>query len=327
VVDGGRGDVACHPFRAIAELLEPGDTLVVNDAATLPAAIHGRADGRAIEVRIRRQLDRARHEVVLFGGGDHRTVTERRARPKVRVGTEIVFGRGRLLAVVLEVLPHGAIVRFDARGADLVLALHALGNPVQYAHVPAPLAIWDVQTAYATRPWASEMPSAGRPLSTAVVLALLARGVSVAALTHAAGLSSVGDLTADAEPPPAERYLLPQRTVDLVEATKRAGKKVVAVGTTVTRALEGVVAERGRLVAGEGETSLVLGPGSRLAVVDALVSGLHEPGTSHLELVSAFADPPLLARAWALAGVLGLASHELGDTMLVLPGRHVSAAP
>ena len=319
VVDGDARTVVCRPFDALPSLLSPGDLLVVNDAGTLPAALFGRADGRDVELRIRRKLDRHRFEVCLFGAGDHRTRTEDRLRPNVRVGTEIAFGRERLLAVVLEVLPHGAIVRFDAHGADLVLAIHAVGVPVQYAHVPERLATWDVQTAYAGRPWASEMPSAGRPLSTAILLALVARGVGLAALTHAAGLSSIGDPVADAEAPPAERYALPARTVALVNETKRRGRRVIALGTTVTRALEGCVAHHGRLVAGEGETDLALGPESALAVVDGLVSGLHEPGTSHLALVSAFVDAALLARAWELAGALGLGSHELGDGMLVLP--------
>lgn len=319
VVDADAGKVDLRRFTSLPWLLERGDVVVVNDAATLPASLRGYADGRPIELRIRRPLDRRRFEVVLFGAGDHRTRTEDRARPVVRVGTEIAFGRERLLAVVLEVLPYGAIVRFDAEAERLVLAVHGVGVPVQYAHVPSPLAIWDVQTVYAGRPWATEMPSAGRPLTTELLLALLARGVEVVALTHGAGLSSVGIPEIDAATPPPERYHLPERTVRIVTRAKAEGRRVVAIGTTVVRALEGAYARDGALVAGEGTTDLALGPTSRLRVVDALLSGLHEPGTSHLALASAFAGEPLLAHAWQIAGEHGLASHELGDTMLVLP--------
>ncbi len=318
-VDPAKGKLRVSSVRDLASELSPGDLVVVNDAGTLPASLRGRAQGGPIELRVRRALPGGIFEIVLFGPGDHRTRTEHRPRPRLPVGAKIDFGGGRLVAAVVGTGPHVHEVRFDRAGAELVLALHELGHPVQYAHVPSPLAIWDVQTAYAGRPWATEMPSAGRALSAEILLSLLSRGVGIAALTHAAGLSSVGDPVGDAEAPPAERYEIPERTVRAIHEARSRGGRVVAVGTTVARALEGSFAEHGALIAGEGETGWVLGPRSVLRLVDGLLTGLHEPGTSHYSLLSAFCDEALLARAWALAGALGMRSHELGDVMLVLP--------
>ena len=131
----------------------------------------------------------------------------------------------------------------------------------------------------------------------------------------------MGDEAADALPPPPERTWLPARTIDAIEAARAAGGRVVAVGTTVARALEGALAERGALLPGEWETGFVLGPATRPRVVSGLLSGLHDPGTSHRALLSAFAPEALLERAWAHAGELALESHELGDLMLILPRR------
>lgn len=324
-VDPATSRLSASPVRALAEQLAPGDLVVVNDAATLPASLAGRDErGAPVEVRLRRPRGGATWEVVVFGAGDHRTRTERRARPTLARGAALVFGGGALRATVARAGSARSPthdVRFDRAGADLVLALHRVGKPVQYAHVPGELAMWDVQTAYAGRPWASEAPSAGRPLSVAVLLALRARGVGLAALTHGAGLSSVGDAAADASPPPPERTWLPARTIDAIGAARAAGGRVIAVGTTVARALEGALAERGALLPGEWETGFVLGPATRPRVVAGLLSGLHDPGTSHRALLAAFAPEALLERAWAHAGELGLESHELGDLMLILPRR------
>jgi len=175
-----------------------------------------------------------------------------------------------------------------------------------------------VQTAYAARPWAAEMPSAGRPLTWDVVLGLRRAGVGLAALTHAAGLSSTGDDALDRALPWPERYELPRRTVDAVAETRARGGRVIAIGTTVVRALE-AAAEHGELRAGSGVATVRLDGGYRPRVVSGLVSGLHVPGESHFELLQAFAPATQLGRAIALAAAHGLSSHELGDACLIVP--------
>jgi S-adenosylmethionine:tRNA ribosyltransferase-isomerase len=191
---------------------------------------------------------------------------------------------------------------------------------VQYAYVEGPLELWHVQTRYASRPWCAELPSAGRPLAWSLLLALLRKGVALGSLTHAAGLSSTGDPALDALLPMPERFEIPEETAEAIRAAKSSGGRVVAVGTTVTRALEGSAAQHGGEVEpGAGVTDLVLRAGFRPRVVDGLLSGMHEPEASHYRLLEAFAPPEVLATAHAHAEASGYLAHEFGDSTLILP--------
>jgi S-adenosylmethionine:tRNA ribosyltransferase-isomerase len=169
------------------------------------------------------------------------------------------------------------------------------------------------------------MPSAGRPLSWEILLALRRKGVRCASLTHAAGLSSTGDPAIDAALPLAERYEIPAATVRAVTETRARGGRVVAVGTTVVRALEGAALKDGGLRAGPGETDLIITPAFRPRVIDGILSGAHAAHESHFSLLAAFAGPNLLAAAAAHAERAGFLTHELGDSMLVLPGALAAA--
>ncbi len=168
------------------------------------------------------------------------------------------------------------------------------------------------------------MPSAGRALSWRILLELRRTGVTLAHLTHAAGLSATGDAKLDARLPLPEPYEIPAETRPRWPGPGGAGGRVVAVGTTVVRALEGAARaadQRGEaLRAGADETDLRIGPGHRLRVVQGILSGLHEPDESHHQLLQAFADVPLLRAAHAVALDGGYLSHELADTALILPG-------
>ena len=210
-------------------------------------------------------------------------------------------------------------VRFDRVGASLWAALYRDGRPVQYAYTAGPLALWHVQTRYAARPWAAEQPSAGRPLAWSLLLDLRRRGVRFAPLTHAAGLSSTGDPALDAALPLPERYEIPASTVEAIVETRSAGGRVIAVGTSVVRALEGnAAAHAGRLVPGRGRTDLRIGPGFTPAVCDGLFTGMHEPEGSHFALLQAFAPGPLVRAAYRHAEETGYAWHEFGDSSLIL---------
>ena len=165
-----------------------------------------------------------------------------------------------------ELSPRLVWIRFDGGRERVWAALYLRGRPIQYAYEQLPLALARVQTPYAARPWASEMPSAGRPLRLSLLARMRARGVELAWLTHAAGLSSTGDPALDAALPFPERYELPQATVAAVAATRRRSGRVVAVGTTVVRALEGNARSHGgELVPGPGLTDLENRPGIRAA--------------------------------------------------------------
>ena len=325
-LDPAQGTVRDRRFGELPELLEPGDALVVNDAATLPASVPARVNGASAEIRLLEELGDGEWMAVVFGPGDWRTRTESRAAPpRVREGQSVVIaGLDAEVKHVSALSPRLVQLKFHAGPDAFWNAIYRHGRPIQYAHLAAELPLWHVQTSYAARPWAVEMPSAGRPLRWSLLLQLRRQGISVVSLTHAAGLSSTGDAALDGALPLAEHFEIPQATAEAISQAKRSGGRVVAVGTTVVRALEGSFAQRGHLLASAGRTDLRIGPGFRPKVVDGLLTGIHERGTSHFELTQAFASAGLLERAQAHAAARGYLSHEFGDSMLILGSKHHS---
>ena len=326
-VDPRAHAVVLRPRAAFAAEFRPGDLLVLNDAATLPASFAARtARDEAFELRLAGAGDGDTWRAVAFGSGTWRTRTEDRpAPPPLAPGDRIALGRnlpGGLEARVLAVDERTSrlvTIAFDRCGDALVAALYRAGRPVQYSHLAGDLALWDVQTGFAARPWAVEPPSAGLALDMAALLALRRRNIGIARVTHAAGLSSTGDRALDARLPLPERFEVPAETVRAVARARRHGGRVVAAGTTVARALEGNAAlHGGRLRAACGTTDHLLGPGIPRTIVDGLWSGLHVPGTSHFALAESFAARPLLERALEVAAAAGFAGEEFGDGMLLL---------
>jgi len=323
VVDGPSGALRVVASAELPSLFQPGDLLVVNDAATLPASFTGRTErGEEIELRLVAQTGDRRWMAALFGSGSFRVRTEDRpAPPRVIAGDELFFSAD-LVAIVEGIQPESSrllaielALRTDADPPidRIWSALYRAGRPVQYAHVPEPLALWDVQNVYAGRPWAVEMPSAGRALRVETMLELQRRGVEIAWVTHAAGLSSVGDAAVDALLPLPERYEVTEETWEAIARARQRGGRVVAIGTSAARALEGGV-RKGRR---SGVTSLKIAPGMRRAIVDAVLTGVHEADTSHFALLGAFVSSPLLELALARAAEEGLLGHEMGDACLV----------
>ena len=191
------------------------------------------------------------------------------------------------------------------------------GRPIRYPYVDGNWPLRDLQNVYADQPGSAEMPSAGRPLSERVLVRLLARGVTVAPVVLHTGVSSLEDH----EPPQPEEFTVPAVTARLANSALGAGRRVVAVGTTVVRALESATAG-GRVVPTAGWTGLVLGPDRPARVVNGLLTGLHEPQASHLDLLDAVAGRPLVDRAYTditAPGAPPYLWHEFGDTMLLLP--------
>ncbi len=318
-----RGDTIAHRrIGALPDELAPGDLLVLNDAATLPASLHGEVRSEPIEVRIAGALgpgDFPREMwVVLFGSGDWRMDTDARpAPPPAPEGTLLRFDG--LAARVVErspISPRLVRVRWDREGDELASALYTLGSVVQYRHLQDLLPLAAVQTPYAARPWAVEMPSTGRPLSWRLLDTLAERGIGHAFLTHAAGLSATGDRALDRALPLPERYEIPASTLTAVTETHARAGRVIAVGTTVARALESAALDGTR---GAGIATLRIGPEHERQLVDGILTGIHAPGESHFELLGAFASRQTLERAHAAALWGGYLAHELGDLMLLLP--------
>lgn len=303
-------------FSSLAEQLRPGDLVVVNRSATVAAAMDGtRPDGRAVAVHVSSPLADTSYLVELRRTDGSSRVRDGRAGETVRLG-----GGGR---VTLRSAYPDRRQRAGSRlwravfdvpaGVDAYLARH--GRPISYGYVPQRWPLSAYQTVFAREPGSAEMPSAARPFSDAVVTDLVTAGIQVAPVTLHTGVSS---LEADEDPLP-ERYDVPATTARLVDDTRSRGGRVVAVGTTVTRALESVADLNGWVRPGRGWTDLVLGPARPARVVDGLVTGWHEPQASHLLLLEAVAGPRLVQRAYEAALAEGYRWHEFGDSALLLP--------
>lgn len=208
-------------------------------------------------------------------------------------------------------------IRFagDADAVRAGIARH--GRPVQYAHLAAPLEVWDVWTRIAAQPVAFDAPLARFVLDWRLLERLASRDIGFAPLTHAAGLSSTGDAALDARLPFDEPYRLLARTVAAIDAARRRGDRIVALGTTVARALEHSASRPGGLATGDGLANNRLGASTRLAVVNVVISGTHEPGSSHHELLRAFVDNATLARVDRTLESTGYRTHEFGDSVLI----------
>lgn len=299
-------------FRELPRFLAAGDLLVVNTSATLPAALDAqRADGSPITIHF---------STPVPGGADQSWVIElRRDGAPFREGRAAetlrlpAGGRAELLVPYLS----GArlwIARLELPGPlDAYLARH--GRPIRYRYVPDEHPLAAYQTVYATEPGSAEMPSAGRPFTPEILTELLARGVLVGPLVLHAGVSS----PEEGEPPYPERFRVPESTARLVTAVRGWGGRVIAVGTTVVRALETAAGPDGAVEPAEGWTHLVVMPERGLRMVDGLLTGWHEPGASHLQLLEAVAGRELVDRSYRAALEHGYLWHEFGDSHLILP--------
>jgi S-adenosylmethionine:tRNA ribosyltransferase-isomerase len=314
-----------HVSRTLfVNVLRRGDLVVANDAATLPASLHGihLPSGADIEIRLagRLALDASivsDFVAVVFGAGDFHTRTEERPLPPdLRAGDR--FRVGPLVGSVTAVLGHPRLVsiHFDGSADAIWAGLAEHGRPIQYAHIATPLAMWDVWTAVASPPVAFEPPSAGFALDWRLLRQMRAHGIEFATITHAAGISSTGDEELDKRLPLDEPYDIPRTTADAIRRTKSAGGRIVAIGTTVVRALEHASRD-GVVKPGPGVATQRIGPRTTPTIVDAILTGVHEPGTSHYDLLRAFVDDAALESAHDQMVACGYRTHEFGDSVFV----------
>ncbi len=322
------GRICQVPRADFVAMLRRGDLVIANDAATLPASLHGThvATGAVVELRLAGwpsaiPYDPRRFHAIVFGAGDYRQRTEDRSPPPaLQPGDRLALGP--LSARIEALLGHPRLVALSFEGApDAIWAgLARHGRPIQYAHVPAPLALSDVWTPIAGPPVAFEPPSAGFALDWRSLAAMRAGGIVFAALTHAAGISSTGDPALDNLLPFDEPYSIPATTASAIRAARARGGRIIAIGTTVLRALEAAGATNGVVWAGNGVATGRIGAGRKLRIVDALLTGAHEPGTSHHALLSAFLDEAMLCRLDAEFAANHYRTHEFGDSVLIERG-------
>jgi S-adenosylmethionine:tRNA ribosyltransferase-isomerase len=322
-------------FRDLPDPLEPGDLVVINTSGTLNAALPARrADGTPLELHLSTGFPTGLWVVEVRRIDGASTKPFYRADPGEMLALP---GGGRVtLHVPYRILPNtgphldreawtglgtgaSAHVRLWVATLELPLPvpayLAAHGAPIRYGYVTRAWPSTAYQTVYATEPGSAEMPSAGRPFTPEIITRLVARGIHVAPLVLHTGVASLEDH----EPPYEEYYRVPEATARLVNATRAAGRRVVAVGTTVVRALETVTDDRGTTQAGEGWTRLVITPARGLRAVNALLTGLHEPRATHLAMLEALVGIDHLRHTYDEALRERYLWHEFGDAHLLLP--------
>ncbi|MFI5530340.1 S-adenosylmethionine:tRNA ribosyltransferase-isomerase [Kitasatospora sp. NPDC051853] len=304
-------------FGDLPEVLEPGDLLVVNNSATLPAALPGRLpDGTPVTLHLSSARPDARgaHLVELrrptAGAAEYFPPELSPARP----GLTVTLPGGGSAELTAPHTPRLWYARL-ALPAPLTGYLATHGRAVRYGYVDRDWPLSAYQTVFASEPGSSEMPSAARPFTAETVARLAARGVLTAPVTLHTGVAS----PEAHERPYPEWYRVPAVTARLVGHVREHGGRVIAVGTTAVRALETAAAEDGTVRAAEGWTEVVVTPERGVRAVDGLLTGWHEPRASHLDLLAAVAGRPLLERCYAEALEGRYLWHEFGDVNLLLP--------
>jgi S-adenosylmethionine:tRNA ribosyltransferase-isomerase len=312
---GRPGGVEHAIFRDLASLLEPGDLLVVNTSATLPAALEAVGpDGRRLRVHLSTPVPGCSQidgmwmvELRVPAGPGSLPFTGGRRGWRLALAGG---GRVRLLG--------GGPRLFRAR-LELPVGLHehleAHGRPIRYAYAGADWPIEDYQTVFATEPGSAEMPSAARAFTADLVVELVAAGIEIAPIVLHTGVSS----PETGEPPFPEWFSVPAATARHVNGVRAAGGRVVAVGTTAVRALETAASADGTVVPSEGWTELVIDEGRCARAVDGLLTGWHAPEATHIDLVRAVAGGDIVERSYAAATVSRYLWHEFGDLNLLLP--------
>jgi S-adenosylmethionine:tRNA ribosyltransferase-isomerase len=315
------GGMSHAQFREVGDFLSAGDLLVINTSATRPAAVDGvRSQRRAVVVHFSTPLDDGTWIV------EFRTDKGGPPTTDVEPGEIIELAGGMQLAVVdSHPVPRRSRSRLwgvrAARPVEPFLA--ANGRPIAYDYVHGRWPLSAYQTVFAREQASAEMPSAARPFSHRLVTDLVARGVNFAPIVLHCGVSSLEA----GEPPQDERFRVPPTSAWLINRTRVAGGRVIAVGTTAARAVETVAREDGSVSPGQGWTDLVLGPDRPVRTISGLITGWHQPGASHLSLLEAVAGVELVQKAYDIAIEARYLWHEFGDSCLLLPSASRSFDP
>jgi S-adenosylmethionine:tRNA ribosyltransferase-isomerase len=301
-------------FSELPRFLNEGDLVVINTSGTLAAEIDGTTrDGSAVQVHLSTQLPAGLWTVEVRRDGE--------AHLGFDAGERIALPDGGLVSLLAPYSPGpgGRGVRLWVSTVETPTRLHSYlaqhGRPIRYGYVRGSYPLSAYQNVYATEPGSAEMPSAGRPFTPEVLTRLVAKGVGVAPLLLHTGVASLEA----SEPPYAEYFRVSSATAHRINDTRRSGGRVVAIGTTVVRALESVVDDHGRVHPSEGWTETVVSPEHPVRAIDGFLTGWHEPEASHLAMLEAIAGRPLLQASYAAALEEGYLWHEFGDVHLILP--------
>lgn len=308
MLDRDYGKIQHDLFFHLPEYLQPGDLVILNNSRTIPAVFHAKRlsngkIGTKVEVRLARRLTEDTWEALIV-------------QDYTNIGDTFIFAP-ELSAMVIGIKENTplAILKFAKKGSDLLNMFYRLGEPVRYEYINHP---WDLdyyQTVFASHPGSVEMPSAGRAFSWELLFTLMRKGIQIDFIQLHTGLSYLLDDKWHQTPEEnEEEYHISEQTKQRILETKAAGKRVIAVGTTVVRALE-TFALSGAL---SGVTNLYINEHFPLRIADGIITGLHEPKASHLDMLSAFISKQHLLQAYDDAIDAGYLWHEFGDINLII---------
>lgn len=309
VLDRTTGGTRHTRFDRLAEHLRAGDLLVLNNSRTLPAVLRGTGPaGDQVEIRLAQRRDACNWRALVLGSGP----VAPGARLRLHGGLEATVVNARRANPL-------STLRFSVCGGELFDALYRAGEPVRYEYVARPWHLDYYQTVFASAPGSVEMPSAGHAFTWELLLGLRRRGVEIAFLSLHTGLSYIPESLGRPDPRAMpEEFQIPAETAAAVNAARLRGGRVIAAGTTVVRALESARTNGGEVVPQSGWARIYIDRRHRLRLVDGLLTGLHEPGASHLDMLSAFVAPDLLREAYVEAIAQGYLWHEFGDANLIV---------
>ncbi|TCS95986.1 S-adenosylmethionine:tRNA ribosyltransferase-isomerase [Hazenella coriacea] len=300
-------------FFDLPQMLKTGDVVVLNASRTVPAVLYvdQMRDGKCIslkrELRLAHRIDHQTWDVWIVGD-------------QVQQGDELIFS-DKLTAIVTQTDFSFPLVQvqFSLSGAQLFEQIYSLGDPVRYEYIKQPWSLDYYQTVYASVPGSVEIPSAGRAFSWELIFRLREQGIQIVTLTLHTGLSYFHDDLPFLSPEQnSESYEIPEYTALTINHAKQHGGRVIAVGTTVVRALESAAKSDKVCLARRGKTNLKITEETPLQIADGLITGFHEPEASHLDLLSAFVEPSLLKKMYEEAIQQRYLWHEFGDIHLIL---------
>jgi S-adenosylmethionine:tRNA ribosyltransferase-isomerase len=307
VLNSKTGETFHNHFHELGLFLLAGDVLVLNNSRTIPSVLQGKQGKREAQIRLSRKISDSVWEALIVGG--------------LYSGQDLIQFQNGVTASVVGEGSEAPLVRlhFSVNGQKLYEFFYECGEPIRYEYIHHPWPLEAYQTVYGSVPGSVEMPSAGRAFTWKLINELKQKGVKVAFLQLHAGLSYYGN---DQWPTPSkhpEFFHIPEETAKLINEAKQKGRRIIAVGTTVVRALETVADLYGLIKPGEGVTTLYIEDGIQLRTVDGILTGLHEPEASHLDLLSTIIGKEKLISAYHDAIDQQYLWHEFGDMNLILP--------
>ncbi|MBV6621507.1 MAG: S-adenosylmethionine:tRNA ribosyltransferase-isomerase [Rivularia sp. (in: Bacteria)] len=316
-INRNSGEVYHSRFNGISEFLRPGDLLIFNTSRTLPASLQGceRTLDKCIEIRLAQHLsDDSWLALLMCQRG-------KTFACGLQQGMNLDFGEGLTAKVENRDthIPRLWKIRFSLAGSQLIDSIYRLGNPIRYEYVSQAWNLDYYQTVYAKEPGSAEMPSAGRAFTWKLLFDLKRQGIETAQIVLHTGLSSYMDDELDAlHPASEEEYFISQTAAQKINRTRQEGGRIIAVGTTVVRALESAVDIEGLIQPQHSYTRLHISAKHRLKIVDGLLTGMHEPEASHLDLLTAFLSAEQIRAAYEDAVQRGYLWHEFGDLNLIV---------